>query len=278
DLGSQVTVLEVLPRIIPGCDADVADVVARSFKRRGIELRTGVEVHGHSPGGKGTTVTFGQGEQVTVDAVVVSVGRRPRSEGLVGEGVAVNIDERGFVVVDEWLRTGEEGVFAVGDVITSPGAPHPQLAHVGFAEGILAIKQILGERAVPVDYGRVPWCIYCHPEVAFAGMSEASAREAGLDVIVKKLPYAHNGRAVILGEGEGMVKVIAENGAGGRPGRILGVHMVGPWVTEQLGQAYLSVNWEATPDDVAQFIQPHPSLSEQFGEAVLALTGRGLHA
>jgi len=277
DLGSQVTVLEVLPRIIPGCDRDVAEVVSRSFKRRGIEMRTGVQVHGHSPGENGTTVSFGDGEQVTVDAVVVSVGRRPGSEGLLAPGTGVKLDQRGFVAVDQWLRTGEEGVFAVGDLIATPDGPHPQLAHVGFAEGMLAIKQILGEPAVPVDYNRVPWCIYCHPEVAFAGMSEESAREAGLDVVVKKVPYSHNGRALILGETEGMVKVIAEKGPDGRAGRILGVHMVGPWVTEQLGQGYLSVNWEATPDEAAQFIQPHPSLSEQFGEAMLALTGRGLH-
>jgi dihydrolipoamide dehydrogenase len=274
DLGTQVTVLEVLPKLLPGCDKDVVDVVARSFKKRGIEVRTGVKVLGHTPhaDGTGTTVHFGEGEELAVDVVVVSVGRRPLSDNLGLEGTKVEVDERGFVRVDEYCRTGEPDVFAVGDLIATPA-----LAHVGFAEGILVVRQILGEPAVPVDYGKVPWCIYCFPEVAFAGYSEEAAREAGYDVVTKRDPFGGNGRALIIGDAEGMVKVIAEKGAGGKAGRILGVHMVGPWVTEQLGQGYLSVNWEATPDEVAQFIQPHPTLSENFGETVLALTGRGLH-
>jgi dihydrolipoamide dehydrogenase len=184
----------------------------------------------------------------------------------------VEIDSRGFVAVDPWMRTSAEGVWAVGDVVATP-----QLAHVGFAEAIVAVKGILGEPVVPVDYGRVPWCIYSNPEVAFAGMTEAAAREAGVDVVVKRDPFGGNSRARILDETDGMVKVVAERLPGGKAGRILGVHMVGPWVTEQLGQGYLAVNWEATPDEVAAFIQPHPTLSESFGETVLALTGRGLH-
>jgi dihydrolipoamide dehydrogenase len=274
DLGTQVTVLEALPKILPGCDRDVADVVLRSFKKRGIDVRTGVAVTGHTPqpDGRGTTVHFGDDEDLAVEAVVVSVGRRPLTDGLLDGGTAVELDRGGFVKVDEYLRTGEPGVYAVGDVIAGPA-----LAHVGFAEGVLAIDQILGDPVIPVDYGRVPWCIYCHPEVAFAGHSEESAREAGFDVVVKKDPYGGNGRALIIGETEGLVKVIAERGPDGRAGHILGVHMVGPWVTEQLGQGYLSVNWEATVDEAAHFIQPHPTLSENFGETVLALTGRGIH-
>ena len=281
DLGTQVTLLEVLPKILLGCDKDVADVVARSFKKRGIDVHTGVQVHGHKPNdGGGTTVSFGDGEQVTVDTIVVSVGRRPLGQPLGLEGTKVEVDERGFVKVDERLRTGEAGVYAVGDVIAVPSAPipHPQLAHVGFAEGVFVIRDILGEDPIPVDYTAVPLCIYCHPEVAFAGYSEEAAKEAGFDVVTKKMPFAHNGRAMIIGDTEGLVKIIAEKDpATGFGGRILGVHMVGPWVTEQLGQGYLAVNWEATVRETSQFIQPHPSLSEQFGEAVLALTGRGLH-
>jgi dihydrolipoamide dehydrogenase len=210
---------------------------------------------------------------VDVDMVVVSVGRRPLSDGLLLPGTRVEMDQRGFVVVDELMRTAEAGVYAVGDVVATPA-----LAHVGFAEGMLVIKTILGERAAPVDYGKVPWCIYCHPEVAFAGLSEEAAREAGFDVIVKKDPFGGNGRALIIGDADGLVKVIAEKRADGKAGRILGVHMVGPWVTELLGPGYLSVNWEATPEEVSQFVQPHPTLSEVFGETALALTGRGLHA
>ncbi|HXQ60929.1 MAG TPA: dihydrolipoyl dehydrogenase [Acidimicrobiales bacterium] len=272
DLGSQVTVLEALPSLLTGCDEDVIAVVARSFRKRGIVVHTGVNVTGHTPGTTGTTVTFGDGDQVAVDAVILSVGRRPLTAGLVNEGTGVVVDERGFVVVDEYMRTAADGIWAAGDVVDTP-----QLAHVGFAEGILIIKGILGEPALPVEYSRVPWCIYCHPEVAFAGLTETQARDRGLDVVVKKDPFGGNSRARIVGETDGLVKVIAERMPDGRAGRILGVHMVGPWVTEQLGQGYMAVNWEATPDEVAQFIQPHPTLSESFGETILALTGRGLH-
>jgi dihydrolipoamide dehydrogenase len=272
DLGSQVTVLEALPSLLTGCDSDVVGVVARSFRKRGITVHTGVNVTGHRPNGSGTTVSFGDGESVTVDAVVLAVGRRPRTEGLLAAGTDVTLDQRGFVVVDEYQRTTAQRVWAVGDVVDTP-----QLAHVGFAEGILVVKAILGEPVLPVEYSRVPWCIYCHPEVAFAGLTEAAARQAGFDVAVKKDPFGGNSRARIIGDTEGLVKVVAERHPDGTTGRILGVHMVGPWVTEQPGAGYLAVNWEATADEVAQFIQPHPSLSETFGETVLALTGRGLH-
>jgi dihydrolipoamide dehydrogenase len=280
DLGTRVTLLEVLPRLLFGVDAEIGAVVTRSLAKRGIDIHTGVSVKGHvpRPDGQGTTVEFGEGENVEVEAIIVCVGRAPRTLGLLEDGTGVTIDERGFVPVDPYCRTSAEHVWAVGDVIsTEHFTPHPQLAHVGFEEGMLVIKQILGEPAVPVDYGKVPWCIYCHPEVAYAGLSEEQARERGFDVVTKKMPYSHNGRAQIVGETEGMVKVIAERLPSGRAGRVLGVHMVGPWVTEQLGQGYLAVNWEATPDEVAAFVQPHPSLSEQFGEAMIALTGRGLH-
>jgi dihydrolipoamide dehydrogenase len=164
-------------------------------------------------------------------------------------------------------------VFAVGDVIDTPG-----LAHVGFAEAILVIKQIIGEQAVPIDYLGVPWCVYTHPEIAWAGYTEAAAKEAGFDVVTAKHPWGGTGRALIVGDTEGTVKIVAEKGPDGKAGRILGVHLSGPWVTEQLGAGYFSVNWEATVDEVAHLIQPHPTLSENFGETVLSLTGRGLHS
>lgn len=274
DLGTTVSVFEALPKILPGCDRDVARVVERSFAKRGIEVKTGVAVKGHTPNGsgRGTTVQYGDGETIDVDLVVVSVGRRPLAGDLGLDATAVVLDEGGHVEVDDRCRTAEPGVYAIGDLIATP-----QLAHVGFAEGMLVVKDILGEDPLPLDYGKVPWAIYCHPEVAFAGHSEESAKEAGLDVVVSKHRYQSNGRALILGEPDGLVKVIAEKDADGRAGRLLGVHMVGPWVTEQLGQGYLAVNWEATVDEVASLVQPHPTLSELFGETVLSLTGRGLH-
>ena len=147
----------------------------------------------------------------------------------------------------------------------------PALAHVGFAEAIVAIKKILGEPATPVDYDKVPWGIYCHPEVAFAGLTEDEARARGHDVVTS-VHRGGNGRALIIGETDGLVKIVAE-----RDGPMLGVHIVGPWATELLAEGYLAVNWEATPDDIGALIHPHPTLSELFGESALTLTGRSLH-
>jgi dihydrolipoamide dehydrogenase len=274
DLGSKVTVLEALPAILTGCDDDITRVVARSFKKRGIEVVTEVLVEGHTPSvADGVTVVQAGEQTFEVELIVVSVGRRPRTEGLVAEGVPVEVNERGFVVADAYQRTGAAGVWAVGDVV----AGTPQLAHVGFAEAIVAVKGMLGEPVLPVDYSRVPWAIYCHPEVAFCGLTEAQAKEQGFEVVTKKDPFGGNSRGQIIGETEGVVKIVAAKQPDGSAGQILGVHMCGPWVTEQLGAGYLAVNWEALPEEVAYFIQPHPSLSETFGETMLALTGRGLH-
>ncbi|HTO00393.1 MAG TPA: dihydrolipoyl dehydrogenase [Microthrixaceae bacterium] len=274
DLGAKVTILEALPKILPGCDQDVTRVVLQSFKKKGIDVRTGAAVAGHSPNpGGGTSVSVeGADAPIDTDLVVVSVGRVPFTKDLLADGTAVKISDRGHIEVDRLCRTEEPLVWAVGDAINSP-----QLAHVAFAEAIMIIKDILGESPESVDYANVPWAIYCQPEVAFAGHSEESANEAGFDVVVSKHRYAGNSRAQIIGETDGLVKIIAEKKEDGTGGRILGVHMVGPWVTEQLSGGYLAVNWEATVDEVAQFLQPHPSLSELFGESVLSLTGRSLH-
>jgi len=273
DMGTKVTILETLPTILTGCDNEVVNVMQRAFKKRGIDVRAGVTVTGHTPKKGSTTILIEGGDDVKVDMVVLSVGRRPRTEALLGEGTNVVINERGFVVADGYQRTGNPNVFAVGDVVANT----PQLAHVGFAEAIVAIKTILGEPVVPVDYDRVPWAIYSNPEVAFCGLTEAAAKEKGYDVIVKKDPFGGNSRAQIIGDTDGVVKIIAEKRADGTAGQILGVHMAGPWVTEQLGAGYFAVNWEATAEEAAALIQPHPSLSETFGETLLALAGRGLH-
>lgn len=274
DLGATVTILEGLPKILPGLDPDVANVVVKSFKKKNIDIRTGVKVTGHAPRPDGgTTVSFGDGEKLEVDAVVVSVGRRPYADELGLTGTQVMLDERGFVKVDEYGRTAEPGVYAVGDLIATA-----QLAHVAYAEAILAVKHMRNEVAFPVDYDRVPWAIYCNPEVAWAGPSEEDAKSRGIDVVVAKHQFRANSRAMIVGETDGLVKVIAKKNRDGSAGQVLGVHMVGPWVTEQLSGGYLAVNWEATVDEIAAFLQPHPSLSELFGETVLSLTGRSINA
>ena len=272
DLGASVTLLEGLPKILPGLDADVARVVVRSFSAKGIDIRTGVSVNGHTPNDSGTTVHLADGSDIDVDAVVVSVGRRPYADELGLEATTVRTDERGFVTVDHLCRTTEDGVYAIGDLIDTP-----QLAHVAYAEAVMVVKDLLGECPSPVDYTRVPWAIYCHPEVAWAGPGEEAAAAAGIDVVVGKHPFKFNSRAQILGETDGMVKIIARKGPDGRAGQVIGVHMVGPWVTEQLSGGYLAVNWEASVDEIAEFIQPHPSLSELFGETVMSMTGRSFN-
>ena len=274
DLGSQVSILEGAPKILPGLDPDVANVVVKSFTKKKINIKTGIVVTGQSSLPDGSTqITFATGDPLIVDVVIMSIGRRAFSDALGLSGTAVKVDDRGFVVVNDYCQTGEPGVYAIGDLINTP-----QLAHVAYAEAILSIKHLRGENATPIMYDRVPWAIYCHPEVAWAGPSEEQARDAGHDVVVAKHQFRANSRAMILGEIDGLVKVIAKKNTDGSVGQVLGVHMVGPWVTEQLAAGYLAVNWEASVDEIAEFVMPHPSLSELFGETILSLTGRSFNA
>jgi len=269
DMGSEVTVLEALPRILATTDVECGRVVARSFKKRGVNVQEGVRITGID-GARELTVSWenGSGSQsVVVDKVIVSIGRAPLSGGIGLEAAGVTVDERGFVVVDEKLETNVPGVFAAGDVIDAP-----QLAHVGFAEGISIVKTVLDEHPPPIDYEKVPWVIYCRPEVASCGLTEEQAREQGHDVVVAKHRFGGDGRAMIIGETEGLVKLVTD-----ADGLVLGVHIAGPWATELLAEGYLSVNWEANAADLAALVHPHPTLSEVFGEAALSRMGRPLH-
>ena len=273
DLGVTTTLVEMLPGgVLPvGPDPEVAKVLARSLGKRGVKVYAGARAAAPEQAAGGLIIgveTPKGAEKIEVDQVLVSVGRRPVTAdcGFAEAGVAVT--DRGFVQVDQaTLATSRPGVYAVGDVIDTPG-----LAHVAYAEAIVAIGSILGERPVPVDYGKVPWIVYTHPEVSWVGMSEDEARAAGYDVVVHRGHFAGNGRAMIVGSPEGIVKVIAQ-----RDGPLLGVHLVGPWASELLVENYLALNWQATPGDIGRFIHPHPSLSEAIGETMLALTGRSLH-
>jgi dihydrolipoamide dehydrogenase len=270
DVGAEVTVLEVLPQILTGVDQQVAQTVARAFAKRGIKVEAGVEVSGLDRGDGEMTVRYRgkKGEQqLAVDRVVVSIGRRPRSDDIGLEDAGVKVDERGYIAVDGNMRTTVDGVYAVGDVVATA-----QLAHVAFSEAIVAIKTMLGEGPVPIEYDKVPWGIYCHPEVGFCGLTEDQAKERGYDVVTSVHRWGGNGRALIIGDTDGVVKIVAQ-----KDGPVLGVHIAGPWATELIAEAYLSVNWEATPADLGLLIHAHPSLSELFGESALALTGRSLH-
>jgi dihydrolipoamide dehydrogenase len=273
DLGVQTTLLEALPLgVLPiGPDRDVADVLARSLERRGTSIHPEARVGALERTGEGVIVPFETSrgsEKIEVDQVLVSIGRRPATEDIGADEAGVRVDGRGFVEVDPTtMQTSRPGVYAVGDCVATPG-----LAHVAYAEAVVAVGRILGEEPPPVEYGKVPWVVYTHPEVAWTGMTEVEAREAGYDVEVHKHAMAGNGRAMILGETDGLVKVVAQRG-----GPVLGFHMVGPWASELLHEAYLAVNWEALPSDVGRLIHAHPSLSEAIGETMITFSGRSLH-
>ncbi|MBS4730359.1 dihydrolipoyl dehydrogenase [Mycobacterium sp. SM1] len=273
DVGAQTTLLEALPGgILPiGPDPELADVLRRALVKRGTTIHAGAKVSPPERSDGGVVLGFeanGTPEKIEVDQVLVAVGRRPATADMGLAEAGVRVSDKGFIDVDTTtMATTRPGVYAVGDVVDTCG-----LAHVAYAEAIVAIKAILGERPVPVDYARIPWVVYTHPEVAWTGYTEAGARAAGYDVVVHKHKFAGNGRAMIIGDTDGMVKVVAQ-----RDGPILGVHIVGPWASELLAESYLAVNWQALPEEVGAFIHPHPSLSEAVGETMLALTGRALH-
>ncbi|MDO5499747.1 MAG: dihydrolipoyl dehydrogenase [Propionibacteriaceae bacterium] len=274
DLGVETTLLEFMsdPVLPIGPDKEVAAHVAKSLKKRGLKAIGGAKVGELKDNGSSVTVPYevnGKQESIEVEQVLVAVGRRPVSEGQGFAEAGVAIDERGFIQVDTTtMRTSKEKVYAVGDVVDTPG-----LAHVAYAEAIVAVQDILGENPVPVDYGKVANIVYAHPEIAWAGMTEAQAKEAGIEVEVRKHPWPGNGRSMIIGETEGMVKIIAE--ANGGP--IIGFHISGPWASELLNGGFYAVNWEATPADVAHLIHAHPSLSEIIGETMITFSGRSLH-
>jgi len=267
DFGAEVTVLEMLPRLLPGADTQVSEFLARMFKRRGITVHTDSRLTSIDGAHELDIVFEGPSgsTSVTVDQIIVSIGRGPRTSDVGFDDI--ELESSGHVRVDGHMRTNVPGVYAVGDVVATPA-----LAHVGFAEAIVAIKTILGEEVSPVEYDKVPWGIYCHPEVAWAGLTEEEAQARGYDIVKSVHRFGGNSRALILGEPEGFVKIIAE-----QDGPVLGVHVIGPWATELLAEGYLAVNWEATPEDIGRLVHPHPTLSELFGETALALTGRSLH-
>jgi dihydrolipoamide dehydrogenase len=242
------------------------------LKKRGTDIHADARVGTLEPTEAGVVVPFETAkgsDKLEVEQVLVAIGRRPLTEDIGAAEAGVRIDGRGFIEVDtSTMLTSRPDVYAIGDCVGTPG-----LAHVAYAEAVVAVQHFLGENPVPVDYGKVPWVVYTHPEVAWVGLSEAAAKDGGYDVQVHKHKFAGNGRAMILGETEGMVKVVAQ-----RDGPILGVHLIGPWASELLAESYLAVNWQALPEEVGAFLHPHPSLSEAVGEAMLAFTGRSLHA
>ena len=270
--GSKVTIVEALPHLVPLEDAFCSKLLEREFRRRGIGFKLGARFERAEPTDAGVRVHLADGERMDAELLLVAVGRGPSSARLGYEEHGVRV-EHGFVTVDEYCRTSADGVYAVGDLVSMGDGPHPQLAHVGFAEGILVAEHLAGLPVVPVDYLGVPRVTYSHPEVASVGCTEAqaAARYGQDNVTTVTYDLSGNGRSAIL-RTRGAVKVIAA-----KDGPVLGIHIVGDRVSELIAEAQLIYNWEALPAEVARLIHPHPTQSEAIGEAHLLLAGKPLH-
>lgn len=264
--GSDVTIIEGLPRLVALEDESSSKQLERAFRKRGIKFETGTKFASATKSANGVTVTLENGSTFTADVLLVAVGRGPVSANIGYEEQGITMD-RGYVIVDEKCRTNVPGIWAVGDLI-----PTLQLAHVGFAEGILVAEEIAGLNPRPINYDGVPRVTYSEPEVASVGLTTAVAKERGHDVVELTYDLAGNGKANIL-KTAGSVKLVAQ-----KNGPVLGIHMVGSRVGELLAEAQLIFNWEAEASDVAALIHAHPTLSEAVGEAHLALAGKPLHA
>jgi dihydrolipoamide dehydrogenase len=264
--GVRVTLLEALPRIVPVEDEDCSKELARAFGRRGIELKTGVKVTSVKAGGPGAIVETDQGK-LEAEQVLVAVGRAAKVKGLGLEALGIQLD-RGFVKVSPRMETGAKSVYAIGDM-----AGPPLLAHKAMAEGVVAAEAIAGREPRPVDYGNVPSCTYCRPQVASIGLTEARAREHAREISVGRFPFTASGKAVALGDTEGFVKVVADKATG----EILGVHIVGPEATEIIHEFAVGRTLEATLEEFIHTIHAHPTLSEAAFEATLAALGQAIH-
>jgi dihydrolipoamide dehydrogenase len=270
--GTEVTILEMLPRIVPVEDEDVSKELARAFRKKGIGTHTNAKVKKIERTKSGMKVEFEvEGKSTTLEAekVLIAVGRRPRTEDVGLEKAGIQV-ERGFLRTNEWMQTSQPGIYAVGDIV----AGFPQLAHVGSMQGMVAAAKIAGRPARPLNPNRVPGCTYCHPEIGSVGLSEAKAREQGREVKVGKFPFTANSRASIVGAHEGFVKVVSD----AKYGEILGVHIIGPNATELIAEAVAAMELEATVDDVMYTIHAHPTLAEAMLDAVSSVEGLAINA
>ena len=264
--GVQVTLLEALPRIVPIEDEEASKELARAFRRRGIEMKTGVRVLAVKPGGPGVSVET-DGGTLEAEQVLMAVGRAAKVKGLGLEALGVQLD-RGFAKVSPRMETSVKGVYAIGDM-----AGPPLLAHKAMAEGVVAAEAIAGRAPRPVDYANVPSCTYCRPQVASIGLTEAKARENGRDVTLGRFPFTASGKAVALAETEGFVKIVADK----TTGEILGVHIVGHEATELIHEFAVGRTLEATLEEIIQTIHAHPTMSEAALEAALGALGQAIH-
>jgi dihydrolipoamide dehydrogenase len=272
--GSEVTVVEALPRIVPLEDEEVSSELSKAFKSRGITVLAGAKFNSveikddHAV----ANVTDDKGEErsIQVERILLGIGIAPNTSDIGLEDLGIGTDKRGFIEVDDYLRTGVEGIYAIGDCINTPW-----LAHVASAEGILVTEQIAGMHVHPIKYGHIPACTYCNPEVASVGLTEAQAREQGYEVTVGKFPFSANGKARVLGQNKvGFIKIVSD----AKYDEVLGIHMIGPQVTELISEGGLALSHEATGESLMHTIHAHPTLHEAIGEAAHAVaTGAAIH-
>jgi dihydrolipoamide dehydrogenase len=274
--GSDVTVLELLPRLVPVEDAAVSAELEKSFRKQGITCHTGAKVTAAHVNGDGVDITAqladGQPKTLRADYLLVATGRGPVTTGLNAEGVGLQM-EKGYVRVDALYRTNVPGISAIGDVITVGGAGHPQLAHVSSAEGIIAAERIAGHETRALNYDHVPGCTYCDPEIGSVGLTEDEAKARGYDVRVGTFPFGVLGRAKIAAETDGLVKIVAEK----KYDEVLGVHMIGLRATELVAEATLALRLESTVEELIRTIHAHPTMAEAIGEAAHATHGAAIH-
>jgi len=269
-LGSDVTILEALPDFLAVADVDIAKAAAREFARQGLKIELGAKLLKAEIKGSEVHLTYAgkDGEKsLVVDKLLVAVGRRAWTDGVLGDATGVKLDERGRVVVDGHCWTGVEGVWAIGDCVRGP-----MLAHKGFEEGI-AVAELIAGKAGHVNYETIPWVIYTEPEIAWAGKTEKQLRDEGVPYKTGSFPFAAVGRAVAMNEPAGLVKVIAH----AETDRILGVHMVGACVSELIAEAVVAMEFKGSAEDLARIIHAHPTLSEAVHEAAMAVDKRAIH-
>lgn len=269
--GSETTIVELMPRLLPLEDEEVSKELEKAFRKRGIKSQLDTKLEKMEKAEKGVRLTgkTSKGQDVTLEAemLLVAVGRMPFLEGLGLEGTKIKV-ERGAIQVDGFCRTGEPNVYAIGDVI-----PTPWLAHLASKEGILAVEQIAGENAQPINLRHVPSCTYCDPEVASVGLTESAARKEGYDVKVAKFPFSASGKARILGEEEGFVKVVSET----KYDELLGVHIIGPHATELIAEACVAMQLESTAEELGRTMHAHPTIAEAVMEAAEGIHGLTIH-
>jgi dihydrolipoyl dehydrogenase len=274
--GSDVTILELLPRLVPVEDEAISAELEKSFRKQGITSHTGAKVTSAAVNGDGVdiAVQLGDGSTKTIraDYLLVATGRGPVTAGLNAEGVGLQM-EKGYIKVDAQYKTSVPGISAIGDVITLGGPGHPQLAHVSSAEGIITAERIAGQESRPLNYDHVPGCTYCDPEIGSVGLTEAEANARGYDVRVGTFPFGVLGRAKMAGETEGFVKIVA----GKQYDELLGVHMIGLRSTELVAEATVALRLESTVEELIRTIHAHPTMSEAIGEAAHAVHGAAIH-